>query len=219
MAMADPGVGGEQTPIEDTGPSTAAPQTPTSRRGNKSIVREILETLALTAILFLLARATVQPFKVDGESMYPTLHNDEFILVDKVSYHFSSPQRGDIVVFQYPGDTTKDFVKRVIGLPGDTVAVKNNAVYVNGKALPESYLPASNKPDYTMPPYTVPKGILFVLGDNRNNSFDSHEWGVPSGQSNPTPLTDNLVVGRALVAYWPLSQLAFFGHPSYASAK
>ena len=183
-----------------------------SRRG-KSLVREIIETLILTAVLFLVARATVQPFRVDGCSMYPTLHDSEFILVDKVSYRFGQPQRGDVVVFKYPGDKTRDFIKRVIGQPGDLVSVKNTTIYVNHKALPESYIPAERRAAYDYHEYRVPKNVLFVLGDNRNNSFDSHSWG------EQTPLYRDLVVGKALVAYWPLSQLQWFGHPAYADTS
>ncbi len=216
MGVVEPNDGSQAAPMPETLPPAAEPQNALQRRNGKSLVRELLETLALTAILFFLARATVQPFKVDGHSMDPTLHDSEFILVDKVSYRIGSPQRGDIIVFKFPGDQTRDFIKRVIALPGDTVQVKDQTVYVNNNPLPESYLPASNKPTYDMAAYKVPKGILFVLGDNRNNSYDSHEWGVGAGA---TPLTDNLVIGKALLAYWPLPDLTFFGHPSYAASK
>lgn len=170
---------------------------------------ELIETLAITVILFLIARASLQPFTVQGQSMEPTLHNHEFILVEKVSYWFESPQRGDIVVFKYPDDPTQDYIKRVIGLPGDHVVIQNGGVYVNGTRLTEKYIAAP--PDYAGCTYcdvVVPKGDLFVLGDNRDNSSDSHEWGLlPRGN----------VIGRAVLAYWPLPDLTLLRDPSYAN--
>src|SRR5690242_6847043 len=124
MGMAEQDAGNQATPVQsESAPPTPTPATSTpgvSRGQGKSLLREMLETLVLTAILFFIARGTVQPFRVDGHSMDPTLHDTEFILVDKVSYRIGQPQRGDIIVFKYPGDTTRDFIKRVIGLPGDT---------------------------------------------------------------------------------------------------
>jgi len=122
---------------------------------------------------------------------------------------FSGISVGDIVVFHYPGDTTRDFIKRVIGLPGDNISVRHQRVYVNDIPLNEAYLPSGNAPAYDFGPYKVKKGDLFVLGDNRNNSYDSHTWGIQ------TPLHDNLVIGKALMAYWPLQDFEFYGRPSY----
>lgn len=190
-------------PVSGEAPTEQAP-VETRPHNRKSLVREVLETVALTAILFIIARSTVQPFRVDGHSMDPTLHDQEFILVDKVSYHLGQPQRGDIVVFKPPFATQDDYVKRVIGLPGDVVSVHGGQVYVNGKVQSESYLPAANQPQYTMPAYKVPPHVLFVLGDNRNNSYNSHLWGMA------TPLSENLVVGKAILAYWPLPDFQIF---------
>ncbi|HWE64039.1 MAG TPA: signal peptidase I [Chloroflexota bacterium] len=168
---------------------------------------ELIETLAITVILFLIARASLQPFTVQGQSMEPTLHNHEFILVEKVTYWFHGPQRGDIVVFKYPDDPTQDYIKRVIGLPGDHVVIQNGGVYVNGARLSEKYIAAP--PDYAGCTYcdvVVPKGDLYVLGDNRDNSSDSHEWGLlPRGN----------VIGRAILAYWPLPDLTILQDPNY----
>ena len=171
---------------------------------------ELLETVAITLVLFLAARASLQPFTVQGQSMEPTLHNHEYILVEKVSYWFHGPERGDVVVFKYPNDPTQDYIKRVIGLPGDHVTIRTTGVYVNGKRLAESgYIAA--EPEYAGAgclncDVRVPKGSLFVLGDNRNNSSDSHEWGLlPRGN----------MIGRAWVAYWPLPDLTILHQPSY----
>ena len=181
-------------------------QTPAPRKGRSALV-EIVETLAITLILFFAARASVQPFNVQGQSMEPTLHNHEYILVEKVSYWFTSPQRGDIVVFKAPPAPTEDYIKRVIGLPGDHVVVKNAHVYVNGHQLTEPYIAAP--PDYN-DDKIVPKGFLYVLGDNRQNSSDSHAWGL---------LPRDNIIGRAIIGYWPLSDLTFLGDPSYAGVK
>lgn len=196
----------------------------------KAALRDIFETLLLTAIIFLIVQSVVKNFKVEGTSMTPTLHNDEFLLVDKAVYWsfnpstvqrvlpdvrptgehervflFHGPQRGDIIVFRYPRDTSRDFIKRVIGLPGDVVAIHSGHVYVNGQALNEPYIMA--EPQYTMAPVRVPPGQYFVLGDNRNNSSDSHVWGT-------VPWND--IIGQALVSYWPLGDWQFF--PSSAMA-
>jgi signal peptidase I len=139
--------------------------------------------------------------------MEPTLHNGEYILVDKLTYRFRSPERGDVVVFVFPEDHSLDYIKRVIGIPGDHVVIKNKHVYVNGVALNEPYIAA--EPTYAPCTYcdvTVPKGQLFVMGDNRNNSSDSHEWGL---------LPRDNVIGRAWVSYWPLPDLTFLHQPSY----
>ncbi len=179
---------------------------PAPRKG-RSALGEIVETLAITLILCFAARASVQPFNVQGQSMEPTLHNHEYILVEKVGYWFTSPQRGDIVVFKAPPQPTEDYIKRVIGLPGDHVVVRNGHVYINGKPLTEPYIAAP--PDYN-DDKIVPNGYLYVLGDNRQNSSDSHAWGLlPRGN----------IIGRAIVGYWPLSDLTFLSDPSYPGVK
>jgi signal peptidase I len=160
-------------------------------------------------VLFLAARWSLQPFTVQGQSMEPTLHNSEYILVDKVTYRVRSPERGDVVVFVYPNDPSLDYIKRVIGVPGDHVVISNMHVYVNGHQLNEPYIAA--EPDYSNTNCTycnvrVPKGDLFVLGDNRNNSSDSHEWGL---------LPRKNVIGRAWVSYWPLPDITILNQPQY----
>jgi|SRR5579863_920151 len=190
----------------------------------KGIFRDVLETLILTALIFLVVQSVVKNFKVEGSSMEPTLHDGEFLLVDKAvywslppplvsridpiltpatdglrDYLFHEPQRGDIIVFRYPRDPSRDFIKRVIGVPGDTVEIRDANVYVNNRALDEPYIMA--EPHYQMPPMRVPSGQYFVLGDNRNNSSDSHVWGL-------VPWYD--IIGQAWVSYWPLGDWQFF---------
>ncbi len=175
----------------------------------RSMVRELLETAVLTIAIFLVVRVALQNFKVEGYSMYPNLHDGEYILVNKISYMLHSPHRGDIVVFNAtpagPQYKDKDFIKRVIGLPGETVAVHNDSVYINGHALSEPYIAPFYRPTYNFPAQKVPPNDYFVLGDNRNDSQDSHIWGW---------LPRKYIIGKAWVSYWPPSQLhLFYGQP------
>ncbi len=167
----------------------------------RSMVRELLETAVLTIAIFLVVRVALQNFKVEGESMEPNLHNGEYILVNKVDYLIQSPHRGDVIVFQAvpAGQPDKDFIKRVIGLPGETIAVHNLTVYINGKKYPEPYI--TDPPQYTFGPEKVPPNDYFVLGDNRNNSMDSHLWRW---------LPKKYIIGKAWVSYWPPSDLHLY---------
>ncbi len=157
----------------------------------KRFVLDIIETLALAAILFFGINLVSARVRVDGFSMQPTLEDGEFVLVSKVNYQFGDVERGDIVVFHFPLDPEQELIKRVIGLPSDTISVQNGQVSVNGWVLDEPYIAAA--PAYSGE-WIVPDGQLFVLGDNRNDSSDSHSWGY-------LPLEK--VVGKAVVIYWP----------------
>lgn len=166
------------------------------RRG-RSIVRELVETAVLTIGIFLVVKVAVQNFKVEGDSMLPNLHNGEYILVNKVDYMLHSPQRGDVVVFRAVAADApdRDFIKRVIGLPGETVQVRaNHQVYINGRLLVEPY--PLYTPNYTFGPRRVPPNDYFVLGDHRSNSDDSHMWPT-------TWLRRQDIIGKAWIAYWP----------------
>ncbi len=162
------------------------------------LVREVIETLLLTALMFLIINIAVQNFDVDGVSMEPRLHNGERLMVDKVSYMFHSPARGDVVVFVAPPQPTLDYVKRIIALPGDTVSVDNGIPTVNGVALKEFYVDPHNMgaspTDKLVHNMVVPAGEYFVMGDNRAESFDSRSWGF-------LPRKD--IIGRATLVYWP----------------
>jgi len=170
-------------------------------------VVEWISTICLAALLYLGVHAAIEPRIVLGQSMEPTLHTNEYVLLDKLSYFFHDPERGDIVVFKYPYAASEDYIKRVIGVPGDHVLVKGGRVYVNGTALTEHYI--ANAPDY-VDDRVVPKGSLYVLGDNRDNSNDSHAWGL-------LPRSD--VIGRAFIAYWPLPDFSLLQQPSYPSFR
>jgi signal peptidase I len=163
-------------------------------------VLDIIETLALAGILFLGINTVSARVRVDGFSMIPTLKDGEFVLVSKVNYRFGNVERGDIIVFHFPMDPNQELIKRVIGLPGDTISVQNKQVSVNGQVLNEPYIAAA--PAYSGQ-WTVPDGQLFVLGDNRNDSSDSHSWGF---------LPFDKVVGKAVVIYWPPPQWEVIRH-------
>jgi signal peptidase I len=152
---------------------------------------DILETLFLALVLYFGINAVSARVRVDGFSMNPSLDNGEYILVNKLAYRFGKPERGDIIVFEYPDDPSQDLIKRVIGLPGETITVQDGKVSVNGILLEEPYIAAA--PFYNGT-WVVNEGQLFVLGDNRNESKDSHEWGMLPMQN---------VIGKAVLIYWP----------------
>ena len=162
------------------------------------LLREVLEVAILTLLFFGVVRLLVQNYRVDGPSMQRTLYTNEYILVDKASYYFHSPQRGDVIVFEYPLDTSKNFVKRVIGVPGDTVSIDiNGTVSVNGKTLDEPYVYQRMCPCDPRS-VTLQPDQYFVLGDHRGDSDDSRDWG-------PVPRQD--IIGRAALVYWPLPNI------------
>jgi signal peptidase I len=182
-------------------PKTVEQPTPPPKQHDENPWVETLKTFALSAVLALGIRTFVAEARyIPSGSMLPTLQINDRLIIDKVSYHFSEVQRGDIVVFN-PTEVLRQkfkdaFIKRVIGLPGDTVEVRRGTVFVNGEALSENYIAA--EPDYVYGPEVVPEDQYLVLGDNRNNSYDSHYWGfVPR----------DLIVGKAIVRFWPPQRL------------
>lgn len=166
---------------------------------NKSSSREIIEALLIAIVLALVIRWLLfQPFYIPSSSMEPTLQINDRIIVSKLSYFWGEPQRGDIVVFKYPLDTKKDFVKRLIGMPGDTIEVKDGLVYINEKVYDEDYLPEDLVINGDFGPVVVPAGNYFMMGDNRNNSDDSRFWGF---------LPEDLIVGKSIIIYWPFNHV------------
>jgi signal peptidase I len=164
---------------------------------------DLFETLVLAAFLFLSINSVSTRIRVDGFSMEPTLHNDEYVLIDKISYRFQMPHRGDVIVFHFPRDPNQEYIKRIIGLPGDTVESHAGKVYVNGQAIREPYLVTTTGYQGR---WKVSQDELFVLGDNRNNSSDSHSWGA-------VPV--DYVVGKAFLVYWPPEQWSIIPHEAY----
>jgi signal peptidase I len=173
----------------------------------KSFIIELLQVLLLAAILYFAIDAVVARVRVENISMEPTLMPGEFLLVNRLAYRTGPITRGDVVIFHYPLNPKEDFIKRAIGLPGDTVRVENGSVYVNDSKLTEPYIAAA--PDYTGS-WVVPEGGIFVLGDNRNRSLDSHAWGF-------VPL--DFILGKALVVYWPFDQMKVIGHPDLSGVS
>ncbi|MBI2871896.1 MAG: signal peptidase I [Chloroflexi bacterium] len=193
----------------------------------KATLRELLETATLAVFVFLLLQTTIQNFRVEGSSMQPTLQNGQLLLVNKAVYDridlertsqflhlprslgerlvylFHPPRRGEIIVFRFPLDESRNFVKRVIAVPGDSVEIRGGRVYVNGKRLEEPYVKApSFSEEESM---TLGTDQYFVMGDNRIASNDSREWG-------PVPLKD--IIGRAWIVYWPPHQLGLMTAPA-----
>lgn len=186
------------------------PEVPPAKSGWKNFIREVLETLGLAVLLFLVINIISARVRVDGFSMRPTLQDGEFVLINRLAYQLGTFQRGDIIVFRPPmypeadffrrllglpniSDDYEDYIKRIIGLPGDTVKIGNGTVLINGTPIGEPYIAAA--PAYSGE-WTVPEGNIFVLGDNRNNSADSHAWGF---------LPEKNVLGKAMVVYWPFA--------------
>ncbi len=170
---------------------------------------EMLETVAIAVVAVLLVRSFVtQPFLVSGSSMEPTFSDGNYLLVDELSYDFRAPERGEVVVFKYPGDPSSYFIKRIIGLPGETVNIRNGNVSVTNaqgtEMLNESYTLKNDTT--TNMERTLGKGEYFVMGDNRNFSFDSRSWG-------PVPTKD--IVGVVRFRLWPLQSAKAFSAPHY----
>ncbi len=151
--------------------------------------------LAIFVILFI-----YQPVKVEGTSMMPTLDDQERIFINKFVYrfHFGNIDRGDTVVFWFPGDPSKSYIKRVIGMPGDRVEVDQGKVIVNGQTLVESYVPPEFRDQSSMPVHVIPDGEYFVLGDHRSSSNDSRAWGM---------VPRRYIYGKAVFIYWPLDKM------------
>lgn len=160
--------------------------------------------LLIALVVALVVRVAIaEPRYIPSNSMDPTLHIGDRLLVDKISYRWQSPHRGDIVVFNPPSQLVKlgytrdqAFIKRIIGEPGDQVQVQGGQVILNGQPLPETYI--AEAPQYQMPAVNIPPGYVFVLGDNRNDSNDSHVWG---------PLPQQNIIGKARLRFWPFGRL------------
>ena len=187
----------ETLPLENR----TEPQAPEQEKTDwKHFLLDLLETVGLAVVLFLIINSVSARVRVDGVSMLPTLHNGEFILVNKLAYDLGTPTRGDIIVFRSTSTPDLDLIKRIMGIPGDKISIHNGQVLINGQTLSEPYINAV--PNYGGD-WQVPDGYLFVLGDNRNDSSDSHLWGF---------LPEKNVIGKALVIYWPPPEWAMIDH-------
>lgn len=171
----------------------------------KRFLLDILETLILAVVLYFGINAVSARVRVDGFSMRPTLQDGEYILINKLAYTLGEPMRGDIVVFVFPVNPEEDLIKRIIGLPGDTITIQDGALRINGVIVNEPYISAA--PIYNGT-WQVSEGELFVLGDNRNDSRDSHQWGL-------LPIEN--VIGRAVLIYWPPEEWQVIKHTQQLS--
>jgi len=193
----------EQTPAPATEPGAAAAAAVPARQESQAAKAAIswLRDLTLSVVLAVLVILFVyQPVKVEGTSMMPTLVDQERIFINKFVYRFGLADigRGDTVVFWFPQDTSKSYIKRVIGIPGDTVEVRSGTVYVNGKTLEEPYVPEEFRDHVSMPLRTVEPNHYFVLGDHRSSSNDSRTWWT---------VPREFIYGKAVFVYWPLDRM------------
>jgi signal peptidase I len=187
----------QSDPAAGSGPSvpSPAPQSPAISTLAISWMRDLALSvvIAIVVILFL-----YQPVRVEGTSMKPTLIDEERIFINKFVYRFSDVTRGDVVVFWFPRDTTKSYIKRVIGVPGDTVEVRDGTVFVNSKKLYEPYVTEENRDHAPMEAKELGPDEFFVLGDHRNASNDSRAWGL---------VPRSYIYGKAVFVYWPLDRM------------
>ena len=194
-------------------------------------LRELLETLILAILIFLVVQTTLQSFQIQFESMKPNLQPGQRLVVNKILYFnfswgkatkfipflhkegnvaflFHPPQRGDVIVFEPPLPSASDYIKRIIGLPGEKIQIRGGKVYADGEPLNEPYI--ADVPNYNFGPEVILPGYYFVLGDNRNNSSDSHTWGF-------VPLKN--FVGKAWVSFWPLDRWGWAPNYSFAQVE
>ncbi|MBA2284148.1 MAG: signal peptidase I [Ktedonobacteraceae bacterium] len=162
------------------------------------LIREAVETIALTLLILLIIRFAVQSFRTEGQSMEPGLHTGDYVLVNKLLYLWQQPQRGDVIVFHYPLDTHVDFIKRIIGVPGDTISTTSTGVSVDGQLIQEPYI--STAFNFGNETWKLGPDQFFVMGDNRDNSLDSRSWGA---------LDRRYIVGKAVAVYWPTNKWKF----------
>jgi len=189
------------------------PRPSLQNQGFLRLIRELLETAALIAVLYGLVNLATARYEVDGQSMEPNFHTGQYLIVSRLNYLFGTPERGDIIVFHYPNDPDKDYIKRVIGLPGDVVELREQQVYVNDMALDEPYI---NEPCMVNVSlcrdnrWELSASEYFMMGDNRNHSSDSRAFG---------PVNERFIVGKALLRYLPIQDWGLLTHVGYDNAR
>jgi signal peptidase I len=193
----------------------APPPAPGQTPHQKSFLRDTLEIVFLALVLYVVIQYAVQTVHVLGSSMSLTLHDNDLLVASKISYKIHDPQRGDIIVFKPPNEDSRDFIKRVIALPGDKIRITNSVVYINGQVLHEPYLPEKWTYNNNWPAdgqdKLVPADQYFVMGDNRNHSSDSRSFGF---------VERDAILGKAEVRIWPLGQVGFLtSKPSLSSGQ
>jgi len=165
------------------------------KSGGWQALRDVAISLGISVFIIVFL---YQPVKVEGTSMMPGLADQERIFINKYAYRLGAIERGDVVVFRYPGDGSKNYIKRIVGAPGDRIEIVRGAVLVNGRRLEEPYVPARFRDERSMSEVTVPEGRYFVLGDHRNLSSDSRDFGTVAREA---------IFGKAEFAYWPTGMM------------
>jgi signal peptidase I len=191
---------GEETSYNEQAGLASEVSTPSVDRSIKRWLREFVEIVVIAGALFLAVNTASARVRVESISMEPNLYEGQFVVVNRLAYRWADPERGDIIVFYFPNNPAKRYIKRVIGVSGDQVSASNGSVFVNGIPLDEPYL--ASRPNYEGE-WAVGPGELFVLGDNRNNSNDSKNWGM---------LELDAVIGKAIFIYWPLGDFGLIPH-------
>lgn len=177
-----------------------------------TFLTEMAETIIFSLIIFLVAYTLLgQPHRVEGDSMLPTFENGELIITDKITYKFRPPKRGEVIVFAAPPNQQKDYIKRIIGLPGETITISNGDVLINNQKLTENYIHESTRISFGSfikegETKIIPPNNYFVMGDNRSISFDSREWGF---------LDKENIIGKAWLIYWPITKFSFVKNAVY----
>jgi signal peptidase I len=184
----------QQIPSPEEHKAPAVIIAPTEPTGWRSWSRDLLVSVAISVFIILFL---YQPVRVEGTSMLPRLEDQDRLFINKFAYRFEDIHRGDVVVFLYPGDHTKSYIKRVIALPGDELRIDHGTVSVNGVVLTENYVPLKYQDDRSQPLMTIPMGEYFVMGDHRSISSDSRDFG---------PVPRPLIYGKAAFVYWPMDQ-------------
>jgi signal peptidase I len=199
--VSDEGKVGEQTSAEVAGGPQAAAAEAGPASGSRapnvvhSWVRDLVVSVTVSAFIIIFL---YQPVRVEGTSMLPVLEDQDRLFINKIAYRVGDIHQGDVVVFQYPRDHTKSYIKRVIALPGDRIRISEGEVYVNGKALPEPYVPGRFADDRSLPETVLRANEYFVMGDHRSISSDSRDFG---------PVDRELIYGKAVFVYWPMEQV------------
>jgi signal peptidase I len=208
-----------QVSMAETGAIDLLPAEEVPRKSRLgSILYEVVETVLLAIVIWLAVNFTTARYVVEGQSMEPNLHTGQFLIVSRLAYMqlgdwlaIGAPERGDIIVFDYPGNPSDDYVKRVIGLPGEVVTIEpDGTILVDNAPLEEPYLDAMGSIPYRgrSDTWVVPDGAYFVVGDNRNSSSDSRSWGM---------LAEEYIVGKAWISYWPPRYWGIIPHYEYTA--
>ena len=177
-----------------------------SERSALALLREVIETILLTLVIFVVINTLTSRFRIEGPSMNPTLHEGQYLIINKLIYKLHAPERGDIIVFHHPQNSERDLIKRVVGLPGEEIHVREGQVYIDGVLLEEPYLAYSGGRSAR---YTLGEDEFYVLGDNRPNSDDSRSWGA---------LQKDQIVGKVWVSYWPPSDWGGVAHHHFSES-